>query len=172
MKQKNLFLLVGPPASGKSTYLKNKVPLMNSARIISRDELRFALVAEDEPYFAREEEVFECFINEIREAIKNYDNIFVDATHISYGSRKKVLRRLNLNSSKVNVIPVVFQTTLEECILRNSYREGRRQVPESAIQNMFKSLTDPINDKEDIKKYYTEIQYIDSDGYLSRVLYI
>ena len=33
-----------------------------------------------------------------------------------------------------------------------------------AIQNMFKSLTDPFNDKEDIKKYYTEIRYINDWG--------
>ena len=87
----------------------------------------------------------------------------MDATHISYGSRKKTLRRLNLND-KVNVIPLVFTTPLEVCIERNSYRVGRRQVPESAIQNMFKSLTDPFYDKEDIKKYYTEIRYINDWG--------
>lgn len=163
MKQKNLFLLVGPPASGKSTFLAKMMPMLENARCISRDDIRFALVAEDEPYFCREDEVFDCFIDEIRKAIKDYDNIFVDATHISYGSRKKTLRRLNLND-KVNVIPLVFTTPLEVCIERNSYRVGRRQVPESAIQNMFKSLTDPFYDKEDIKKYYTEIRYINDWG--------
>ena len=34
---------------------------MNNTRIVSRDEIRFALVAEDEPYFSREDEVYECF---------------------------------------------------------------------------------------------------------------
>lgn len=50
MKQKNLFLLVGPPAAGKSTFLAKTIPLMEDSRVISRDEIRFALVAEDEPY--------------------------------------------------------------------------------------------------------------------------
>ena len=56
-KPKCLWLMVGAPASGKSTWLKKTVPFMNNTRIISRDEIRFALVAEDEPYFSREDEV-------------------------------------------------------------------------------------------------------------------
>ena len=62
--------MVGAPASGKSTWLKKTVPFMNNTRIISRDEIRFALVAEDEPYFSREDEVQHNIINQLCSSIK------------------------------------------------------------------------------------------------------
>mgnify|MGYP003291802667 CR=1 FL=1 len=62
---------------------------------ISRDEIRFALVAEDEPYFSREDEVYECFINEIRQALLEYDHVFVDATQFAL-----------LNSSKIFYVSI------------------------------------------------------------------
>lgn len=158
MKQKNLFLLVGPPASGKSTFLKKQLPLMEKSRAISRDEIRFALVAEDEPYFSREDEVFDCFINEIRKSVNKNVNTFVDATHISEGSRKKVLRRIN--TSNVNVYCVVFTTSLNICVQRNLMREGRQRVPENVIRNMKNSMTDPVNDAFK----YKGIVYIDENG--------
>ena len=160
-KQKTLFLMVGCPASGKSTFIKKQIPLMTNARAISRDEIRFALVAEDEPYFSREDEVYECFINEIRQALIECDHVFVDATHISEGSRKKTLIRLKPFINQCQVFPVVFNTTEETCLLRNSYREGRRQVPESAIKNMKKSMTDPVYDKF---FKYSDILYVEEDG--------
>ena len=160
-KPKCLWLMVGAPASGKSTWLKKTVPFMHNTRIISRDEIRFALVAEDEPYFSREDEVYECFINEIRQALLECDHVFVDATHISEGSRKKTLIRLKPFINQCQVFPVVFNTTEETCLLRNSYREGRRQVPDSAIKNMKKSMTDPVYDKF---FKYSDILYVEEDG--------
>ena len=159
MKQKNLYLLVGPPASGKSTFLKKTMPLMEKARAISRDEIRFALVAEDEPYFSREDEVFECFLNEIRSSLNENDHTFVDATHINEGSRKKILRRIN--TKNVNVYCLVFNTPLDICLQRNYLRDGRRQVPEDAIRRMKESMTNPANDRF-IK--YDCIYYFNEDG--------
>ena len=161
-KQKTLFLMVGCPASGKSTFIKKQIPLMTNARVISRDEIRFSLVAENEPYFSREDEVFDCFINEIREAIKTYDFVFVDATHINGKSRLKTLKRLYLNNDKVAVVPVVFTTPLETCLLRNEYREGRRKVPEDAIKRMYNSLTMP--NKTEYEYDYSSIWLVNEDG--------
>ena len=166
MKQKNLYLLVGPPASGKSTFLKKTMPLLENARAISRDEIRFALVAEDEPYFSREDEVFECFLNEIRSSLNKNDHTFIDATHINEGSRKKILRRIN--TSNVKVFCLVFTTPLDICIQRNYLRDGRRQVPVEAITRMKNSMTDPANDKS-LK--YDAICYFDENGSSYKILY-
>ena len=159
-KQKTLFLMVGCPASGKSTFIKKQIYLMTNAKVISRDEIRFSLVAEDEPYFSREDEVFDCFINEIREAIKTYDYVFVDATHLNKNSRFKTLKRLYLNHNEVAVVPIVFTTPLETCLLRNEYREGRRRVPEDAIKRMYNSFTWPDTDNYN----YSSIWVVNEDG--------
>ena len=154
MKQKSLYLLVGCPASGKSTFLKRTMPLSENARAISRDDIRFALVAEDEPYFSREDEVFDCFINEIRKSLNEYDTTYVDATHITEASRKKITNKIN--TKNVDVYCIVFDTPLDVCIERNLMRVGRRQVPEKVIRNMKNSMTDPKNDKFQ----YKDIIYI------------
>ena len=43
---------------------------------------------------------------------------------------------------------VVFDTSLEECLERNSYREGKERVPESALKRMYLSKTNPRGDQK------------------------
>ena len=144
--QKTIKLLVGCPASGKSTYAKNYCNKLKEIgktySYISRDEIRFSLVNEDEEYFSKEKEVFRKFINNIQEAInKGIDVIIVDATHITRASRKKVLRELALCGYRLDLI--VFTAELEILLERNAERRGRARVPDSAIINMYNSFEHP-----------------------------
>jgi hypothetical protein len=97
MKQKKVFLLAGVPASGKSTWARNH--MTPTTEWISRDNVRFSIVREDEEYFSHEEEVFDTFIAYINQTLENPDihTIYVDATHLNRAARDKVLRRLNLD---------------------------------------------------------------------------
>ena len=122
----------------------------------SRDAVRFSMVREDEPYFEREDEVFNAWIAQICEALANplVEDIYVDATHLNDRSREKTLSRLpkeNINK----ITNVVFLVPIETCLERNALRTGRELVPESAIRNMQKSFKMP-------KKYSTLI--VDADG--------
>ena len=60
-KFKQLKLMIGIPASGKSTYAHylEKVYALNNKTVkyISRDAIRFALVKGEEAYFSKEKEV-------------------------------------------------------------------------------------------------------------------
>ena len=145
MKQKNLFLLVGAPASGKSTFVQKAKNMMACSEVVSRDKVRFSLVREDEPYFSKENEVFALFIQTIKDAMAINNNVFIDATHMNEKSRMKTISKLN--TEDWNVIPVVFTTPLDTCLNRNSFRHGRECVPEDAIINMYKSFSWPYNDK-------------------------
>ena len=145
---KTLYMMIGLPGSGKSTWLKTYA---NNGVIISRDAIRFAMIGEDEPYFSKETEVFNRFIENIQECIDNdsVENIYIDATHVTEAGRNKVLNRLNLD--KVDKKCAVLATTpLHTCLLRNSLREGCERVPESAINNMALSFEWPKDEFDEV----------------------
>ncbi len=126
----------GIPGSGKSTYCKDKIKENGSVRV-SRDDIRFALIDDNEEYFSHENEVFREFIRIINEYLANDDvtDIYVDATHLNEKSRNKVLDRLHLKNANINVINFFIDCDL--AIKRNNMREGLAVVPEHVIRNMF-----------------------------------
>lgn len=144
MKQKNLWLLVGLPGSGKSTCVKNALEHGKNSIWVSRDEVRFSLVKEDEEYFSRENEVFYTFIQRAQTALNspNIDNVYIDATHLNEKSRRKTLNALTIPDHTI-VNAVFMNTNIDTCIERNNLRQGREKVPESVIHNMAKTLTAP-----------------------------
>ena len=142
MKLKRVFVTSGPPASGKSTWIR--AHLTPGSEWISRDNVRFAIIGDDEDYFSHEDEVFDTFIAYINQTLENPDvhTIFIDATHLNRRSRNKTLSRVRKQYiEELNC--VCFTTPLETCITRNHLREGRAKVPQSAIENMFKACAAP-----------------------------
>ena len=156
---KKIYLLCGAPGCGKSTWAKENAHPVDDV-IISRDEVRFSIVKENEEYFSHEDEVFDSFISKIRWAMDaEGKNVFIDATHISPRSRMNVLHKLNLVD--VDIIPVVFKTSLATCLNRNGARSGRARVPDSVVANMHNSFKEP--DYNEMFKY-KKIIYVHEDG--------
>lgn len=62
-----LHIVMGIPGSGKSTWIENH--LYESSVRISRDEVRFSMVSEEEEYFSKEKAVFKEFIYRINECL-------------------------------------------------------------------------------------------------------
>lgn len=155
-----LYISCGVPGSGKTTFLKSIVK--KDEAIISRDDVRFTIVKEDEPYFSHEKEVFNQFVNIIAEHINAGINTYADATHLTHFSREKLLTALKaVNCTPATVEIVFFDIPLNVCLERNEKRKGTRAyVPRGVIRRMFYQLEWPIN----VSTYWT----VDEDGIISK----
>lgn len=167
MKQKNLYLTVGIPGSGKSTFLQ-QYDWNPWVRIISRDEIRFSMIKEGDGYFDHEDEVFTEFVRQIQYWIDNkrdnVEHIIADATHLSKGSRAKLLESLRmdpiLNPVKVNIL--YFSVPLQTCLERNDKREGLARVPDDTIRSMYNGLKFPS--PQEVSQYNMTVYLIGEDG--------
>lgn len=136
MMPKNLLLMSGPSGAGKSHWAK-EFAKTHKCNYISRDEVRFELVKENEDYFSHEDEVFTKWINQIQNCLNHADEetwVIADATHLSERSRNKTLNHLRLDGVKIWV--VFFNPGVEVCLKQNENRTGRSKVPRSVIRRL------------------------------------
>lgn len=92
------------------------------------------------------------------------DYVFVDATHISESSRKKVLKRLHPDHS-TDLKFIELECPLQVALIRNATRSGLKKVPENDIVNMSKFKTSPTND------IYPKHKYGFNNIYLQKIPY-
>ena len=141
---KKLWLMCGVPGIGKSTWIaKNRDFFEGTAKVVSRDKIRFALLDEGDDYFSREDDVWANYIREAKLSLSEFDNTILDATHISPASRKKILSALKNNLKNIEVNILVFDGNVDLAIKRNKNRKGRSFVPESIIRRMSFQMIPP-----------------------------
>ena len=145
LKKSKLWMTVGIPGAGKSYWITNHIDFFTgSVRIISRDAIRFNLLGENDNYFSKEKEVFNSFVNNIKDSLNKNENKIADATHINGSSRGKLLRALGDSLKDVEINVIVIDTCLAKCLEQNEKREGRSIVPETAIRNMWSNFSMPV----------------------------
>ena len=156
MKQKNLWLTVGIPGSGKSYFVNNgftNLTHIENPRIVSRDEIRFRILDETNctDYFGKEGKVWVEYVDTIQKYLDDEEitDIIADATHLNKKSREKLLSNFNLDNININFI--VATTSLETCLYRNSKRKGRAHVPKKVIIDMYKKAE--LVFKDELNKY-------------------
>lgn len=156
-KKKNLIMMCGAPGLGKSTWIQNHLNTFGSSyKIVSRDNIRFSLVSKDEDYFSHEDEVWNIFISQIKEGLKENDIVIADATHLNFWSRKKLLNAIGKkNLEDIEIIIIVMRGSVQKALNQNENRKGTRSyVPEAVIRNMYKNFSMP-HKNEGFDKIYT-----------------
>lgn len=131
----HLIMMCGIPGCGKSTYGRKLVEMHKDWEYISRDEIRFQYVADQEHYYDHEYEVYKEFCNRIDMYLMEDKTVIADATHLSKGSRSKLINNLTVKPDKVTVIVMV--TDFETCLNRvHSREEAITIVPDKTMYSM------------------------------------
>ena len=153
MYKPTLYILCGLPGCGKTSWTRNKMKENTSSTepkwtYISRDEVRFSLIKEEDDYFAKEKLVFNEFVKRICEKLDDVcvTNVIADATHLNEISRNKLINAIRRNRHKdkpLYIVMVYFDVPLEVCKFRNNKRSGRMRVPDEVIDKMYRSLEFP-----------------------------
>jgi predicted kinase len=141
MKPK-VMLLIGPPLSGKDTYLKSKD--FRNYRIISRDDILVSLHKNDN-YGEAFREVDPKIVNRIlyeniQKAIDGGENVIINMTNLTKRSRERHLEKFS--DYDYEKIAVVFpRLELSEYINRNLKRkqEENKFIPLNVIESMLQN---------------------------------
>ena len=143
-------ILIGPPLSGKSTWIKNnfdEIPVT----IVSRDQIVLDISGEDYNIAfnsVNQKEVDRELIKQMTEASKNGDNVIIDMTHMTSKRRKYHLSFFDDDYYKVAVIFPILEE--EEYLRRDKIRkEAENKSISLDIINRMISQYQVINEEEE-----------------------
>jgi predicted kinase len=138
MQAQTVYVLVGLPGSGKSTWLKEQ-----RANAISSDALRLLLI-DDETNQGIHRRVFRTVRYLVRQRLElGRPHTYVDATNLTPKDRRAYIVIAQLYGARVEAI--YFDVPLEICKQRNAARS--RVVPEDALDMLAAKLIPPTRDE-------------------------
>ena len=152
LKEPFVIILIGPPLSGKTTWIRENFP---TTEVISRDEIVM------EVYGSRnyteafksvdQKEVDKVLTQKFIDANKEKKNVIVDMTHMASKRRKQNLNYFTDDYYKLAVIfPILSE---EEYVKRNQKRieEENKDLPMGVVKSMISSYQ-PITSDEGFNK--------------------
>jgi predicted kinase len=145
-KEINLFIMVGIPGSGKSTWAE--INFQNKEKIIALDEIRkrfygsFPQDLED----GLELRVWNEAIKEAISSIENGNDTVIDSMALTKDFRKSIVMRVEEKTDiNFNKIAIFLDTPLKIAIRRNFSRD--KTVKEDTIVRLSNNLEEPTEEE-------------------------
>ena len=135
-----VYILIGVPGSGKSTWAQQRFADTSSCIIISTDAIRGEIIG-DPGSQDRNNEVFEIAYDRLRCTVHRGQDVCFDATNITQESRKRIMNIAKESNPGVVFVAVTFPITIEEAINRQKLRD--RKVPSEVIESFAKRYEHP-----------------------------
>jgi len=140
LKEPFVIILIGPPLSGKSTWIRNNFPTTD---VISRDEIVMEVYGsrnyDDAFKNVNQKQVDRVLHERLTEANKAKKNVIIDMTHMASKRRRQNLDYFSDDYYKLGVIfPILSE---EEYERRNIKRMGEenKNLPMHIVKNMISS---------------------------------
>lgn len=152
-KCNKLYIMIGIPCSGKSTYAKMFLSGLNTI-VISSDQIRKDLTGTYKYSAGDNDFVFASADFKIEQALSKGYNVAFDATNTKSKYRRKVIdigQHFNCY-----IVAVVFRTPINICLDRNFKRDFERKVPDEIILRM-----SSFNLNIDKSEGFDEIVFVD-----------
>lgn len=144
----NVTILIGYPASGKTTYTKSVND--NDLVKLSSDDIREELYG-DASDQTHNQEVFDELYSRMYDALSKGRDVLIDATSICRRERYQALKIAKKFNADTKAI--IFKTPIAVCIRRNDNRD--RKVPDEVFDHMIKKFENPS-----IEEGFTDISVI------------
>lgn len=133
-----LIILIGLPASGKSTLARQIVSKYPQCRLISTDAIRAKLFG-DEAIQGPWLQVWQEVQYQFQQAVTQTSLAIYDATN-AQGQQRRQAIALARETGFSYITGLWLDKSLELCLERNKQRQ--RQVPEEVIMKMYQQLID------------------------------
>lgn len=131
-----LVMTIGPPGSGKSTFIKNNLSGDKDFHV-SSDAIREELMGTRDD-MSRNAEVFSIFEDRVVKGLTLFDNVYADATFCHARFRQGFLYRVRGIPSSIT--GYVFMTALHHCMEMNRNRIPEHVVPDDVVVKMYQDL--------------------------------
>lgn len=158
-----LYILVGAPAVGKSTWIKNN---KGNGIVVSSDEERikkYGYLAQEDP-----QAIFKLMHSKTLDYLGENIDVFFDATNVSRKHRRVLYEKVKNKYPNTEVIYTLIHKPLNVILEQNSHRPKEEYVPEYVIKNKYINIDPPrINvdcdsiliDSPDFEEYKKEYTY-------------
>ena len=140
-QEQALYVMVGLPGAGKSTYSKRLAECLPNGVVYSFDDIEEAMKSDGSAYYAGHSVMRETY-RRIASSLKNGQQVIFDSTNVIRAQRETFLSLVDgLNVTDLRKICVVIDTPLGKCLEHNLERD--RNVPESVIYHLAKKFEQP-----------------------------
>lgn|SRR5574343_707141 len=154
IKEPFVMILIGPPLSGKSTWIRENfkdIPVT----IVSRDQLVLDLSGSDDYNIAfdtvNQKDVDRALLKQMNDAVSNKENVIIDMTHMT---SKRRMHNLSFFTDDYYKVAVIFPILDEEEYLRRDKiraEDENKSISLDIINRMIASYR-PITDEEGFDK--------------------
>lgn len=132
------YVMIGPPCSGKTTYIREILKIVPNQQVVCPDDIRIELTG-DAADQTGNSEVWQIAYRRAEEALRLGKVLIFDATNAKELDRIALLDHLRaIMGVKGFIKGIWLQTPLVDCKKRNIDRD--RQIPEQALERMHRQL--------------------------------